>query len=131
MNFVEWIQLFVEEQTKILPYTSNIKKIGGETRIRQDKTSTIQLENNGQASSTKRTRHINIRCFYVTSKIKSGMVRITYWPTKQMVLDYLTKPLQGSLFRTHRNSIMGHSENSISKYCTEYNEAKALLKAQE
>jgi hypothetical protein len=124
MNFVEWIQLFVEQQTKSLNDQSIIKKFGYDTVIQQDNTSTIQLENNGQKSSTKRTRHINIRYFYVTSKIKDGSMRVIYWPTKQMVSDYLTKPLQGALFRTHRNSIMGHSEDSISKYRKEYSDAK-------
>jgi hypothetical protein len=52
-------------------------------------------------------------------------MRVMYWPTKQVVSDYLTKPLQGSLFRTHPNSIMGHSEDSISKYRKEYSDAKA------
>jgi hypothetical protein len=124
MNFVEWIQLFVEQQIKSINSDSALKKIGCETIIQQDNTSTIQLENNGQASSTKRTRHINIRYFYVTSKIKDGSIRVIYHPTKQMVSDYLTKPLQGSLFRTHRNSIMGHTEDSISLYRTAYAKAK-------
>jgi hypothetical protein len=101
--------------------------IGSDVVIEQDYKSTIQLENNGQGSSTKRTRHINIRYFYVTSKIKSGSIRVIYHhPTKQMVSDYLTKTLQGSLFRTHRNSIMGHDESSIARCNTEYNYAKSL-----
>jgi hypothetical protein len=130
MNFVEWIQLFVEEQIKSINDDSILKKIGNDIVIEQDNTSTIQLVNNGKQSSTKRTRHINIRYFYVTSKIKSGSIRVVYHPTKQMVSDYLTKPLQGSLFRTHRNSIMGHDESSISRCSTEYNNAKALNRTQ-
>jgi hypothetical protein len=128
MNFVEWIQLFVEQQIKSINDDSILKKIGCDVVIQQDNTSTIQLENNGQASSTKRTRHINIRYFYITSKIKSGRMRVIYHPTKQMVSDYLTKPLQGSLFRTHRNSIMGHDEDSISKCYKEYNDAKEAIR---
>jgi hypothetical protein len=130
MNFVEWIQLFVEQQVKSINKDSVLRKIGCETIIQQDNTSTIQLENNGQASSTKRTRHINIRYFYVTSKIKDGSIRVIYHPTKQMVSDYLTKPLQGSLFRTHRNSIMGHSEDSISVCRKAYSDAKQASMSQ-
>jgi hypothetical protein len=130
MNFVEWIQLFVEQQIKLINTDSVLNKIGNDVVIQQDNTSTIQLVNNGKQSSTKRTRHINIRYFYVTSKIKSGRIRVIYHPTKQMVSDYLTKPLQGSLFRTHRNSIMGHDEDSIAKCSTEYDNAKALLREQ-
>jgi hypothetical protein len=129
MNFVEWVQLFVEQQIKSINDDSVLKKIGCDTIIQQDNTSTIQLENNGKQSSTKRTRHINIRYFYVTSKIKSGRMRVIYHPTKEMVSDYLTKPLQGSLFRTHRNSIMGHDENSIAICSKEYSDAKAANKA--
>jgi hypothetical protein len=57
-------------------------------------------------------------------------MRVIYWPTKQMVSDYLTKPLQGSLFRTHQNSIMGHDEDSISRYNKEYSETKATIMSQ-
>ena len=125
MNFIEWIQLFVGEQLKSINPDSILNKIGSDVVIQQDNTSTIQLENNGQASSTKRTRHINIRYFYVTSKIKEGSIRVIYHPTKEMVSDYLTKPLQGSLFRTHQNSLMGHDEDSIAQCNKEYNDAKA------
>ena len=125
MNFIEWIQLFVGQQLKSINPDSILNKIGSDVVIQQDNTSTIQLENNGQASSTKRTRHINIRYFYVTSKIKEGSIRVIYHPTKEMVSDYLTKPLQGSLFRTHRNSLMGHDEDSIALCNKEYNDAKA------
>jgi hypothetical protein len=130
MNFVEWIQLFVEQQIKLINEDCILKKIGCETIIEQDNISTIQLVKNGKQSSTRRTRHISIRYFYVTSKIKDDSIQVIYHPTKQMVSDYLTKPLQGSLFRTHRNSIMGHDKDSISKCDKEYSDAKAALKGQ-
>jgi hypothetical protein len=57
MNFVERIKLFVGDQTKSLKDDSIIKKFGCDTIVLRNNTSTIQLENNGQASSTKRTRH--------------------------------------------------------------------------
>jgi hypothetical protein len=120
MNFVLWIQLFIGEQSETVSNDSALSELMHESIILQDNTSTIQLEKNGKQSSTKRTRHINIRCFYVTSKVKNGDVCIVYCPTKEMVLDYLTKPLQGSLFRTHRNSIMGVLENKLSRYQDEY-----------
>jgi hypothetical protein len=34
-------------------------------------------------------------------------ISIDWCPTKEMVADYMTKPLQGSLFRELRNYIMG------------------------
>jgi hypothetical protein len=128
MNFVVWIQLFIGEQLKTVSKDSKLSILMKETIILQDNTSTIQLEVNEKQSSTKRTRHINIRYFYVTSKVKDGSVRIVYCPTKEMVSDYLTKPLQGSLFRVHRNSIMGVSEDSLTWYKEEYLQSKEDLR---
>ena len=62
---------------------SVLRKIGSDIVIQQDNTSTIQLENNGKQSSTKRTRHINIRYFYVTSKIKDGSIHVIYIPSNK------------------------------------------------
>ena len=59
----------------------------------------VILEKNGRALSGHRTRHINIRYFFVTDRVKNGEVRIEYCPTGDMVADFFTKPLQGSLFR--------------------------------
>ena len=40
----------------------------------QDNTSAIQLEGYGKRSSTKRTRHINIRYFYITDEVQDKIV---------------------------------------------------------
>ena len=62
MNFVMWVKLFIEQQVANLPTKSIIKKlIAQPSMLQQDNTSSIRLETNGKRSSTKRTRHINIR----------------------------------------------------------------------
>ena len=38
----------------------------------QDNQSTAKLANNGRASSSKRTRHINVQYLFVTNQIKLG-----------------------------------------------------------
>ena len=60
-NFTMWVNLFVKKQIKGVAPRSVLKTIGKETIIQQDNTSSIQLERNGKQSSTKRTRHIDIR----------------------------------------------------------------------
>ena len=65
------------------------------TIMYQDNRSTILLENNGRASSSKRTKHLNIRYFFITNQIKKGDLHIEYCPTDNMVADFFTKPLQG------------------------------------
>ena len=75
------------------------RDIGKTNILLQDNTSAIQLERYGKQSSTKHTRHINVRYFYITDKFQEKTVmEIPYCPTEEMVLDYLSKPLQGSFF---------------------------------
>ena len=75
--------------------------------LHQDNQSTIKLSENGKGSSRKGTRHINIRYFFITDRIARKEVAIQYCPTKEMVADYFTKPLQGQLFYKFRDQIMG------------------------
>ena len=74
--------------------------------VYQDNQSAMLLEKNGRASSGRRTRHIDIRYFFVTDRVKHGEMRIEYCPTGDMVADFFTKPLQGSLFRKLRAIIL-------------------------
>ena len=76
----------------------------------QDNQSATLLEENGTASSGSRTRHINIRYFFVKDKVDSKEIKIKYCPSGQMVGDYLTKPLQGAQFRKHRSTILNINE---------------------
>jgi hypothetical protein len=64
------------------------------------------LAKNGRASSGKRTRHINIRYFFIADRVKSGEASIEYCPTDEMLADYLTKPLQCAKFRKFRDRIL-------------------------
>ena len=80
---------------------------GTDTLLYEDNQSTIKLADNGKASSGKGTRHINIRYFFITDRIARKEVAVQYCPTKQMVADYFTKPLQGELFYKFRDQIMG------------------------
>lgn len=75
--------------------------------IFQDNKSTMLLERNGKASSSKQTKHINIRYFFITDRISKGEVRVEWCPTAEMVADFMTKPLQGSTFKRFRDLIMG------------------------
>jgi hypothetical protein len=58
--------------------------------VYQDNKSAILLEKNGQTSSGKHTRHINIRYYFVTDCIAQDEVSIEYCPTKEMVADCFT-----------------------------------------
>ena len=112
LNVQVWTRYFLNAQ-----YEHCGKQLTPHDILYQDNTSAIKLEKNGKASSTKRTRHIDIRYFFITDRVKSGDVGIEYCPTEEMIGDFFTKPLQGSLFKRHRNSVLGISE-------TEYDDLK-------
>ena len=78
-----------------------------DTIMYQDNRSAMLLEKNGRASSGPRSRHINIRFYFITDRIAKRELRVDWCPTRNMILDYGTKPLQGSLFRSLRDEIMG------------------------
>jgi Reverse transcriptase (RNA-dependent DNA polymerase) len=77
-----------------------------ESVVYQDNKSTILLAENGKASSGKRTRHINIRYFFIKDRVASGEVKIKHCPTTEMIGDFFTKPLQGAQFTKFRDEIM-------------------------
>ena len=64
-------------------------------------------ETNGKASSGKRTKHINIRYFFITDRVNKGELSVVWCPTGDMIGNFATKPLQGALFRKFRDQIMG------------------------
>jgi len=73
----------------------------------QDNKSSILLETNGKASSSKRTKHINIRYFFITDRVKKNELSVVWCPTGNMIGDFATKPLQGAIFKKFRDLIMG------------------------
>jgi hypothetical protein len=76
------------------------------TIVLQDNKSTILLATNGRASSSKRTKHIHMRFYFVKDRINSGEIEVEFCPSEEMVADFFTKPLQGALFIRLRNFIM-------------------------
>lgn len=97
-------------------WTANFLKAqgikGADTVLYQDNKSTILLANNGRASVGKRSRHINIRYFFVKDRIANGELRIEYCPTLEMWGDFFTKSLQGVLFYKFRDLIMNIDPSS-------------------
>jgi hypothetical protein len=78
-----------------------------ENVLYQDNKSSITLEKNGKASSSKRTKHINVRYFFFKDLVDRGKVTIAHCPTKEMWADVLTKPKQGHGFFLMQAKLMG------------------------
>ena len=97
MPAVLWTRYFMEAQGYGIQ----------ENIVFQDNQSAILLEKNGKASSTKRTKHINIRYYFVTDRINKKELTVEWCPTGDMIGDFMTKPNQGALFKKFRDQIMG------------------------
>jgi len=72
MALVIWTRLFIEAQG--YKVKDNV--------VYQDNQSAMLLENNRKRSSSKKTRHIEIRYFFVTDNIKRKQMRVEYCPTR-------------------------------------------------
>ena len=97
---VIWTRYFMEAQ-------------GHEIRkniVYQDNTSTMLLSKNGKRSSGKQTRHIGIRFFFVRDRVLRGELSLLYCPTAEMTSDFLSKPMQGSAFKKHRDAILNNDD---------------------
>jgi hypothetical protein len=97
-----------------------------ESILYQDNTSSILLEKNGRGSSTKRSRHMNIRYFFVKDQVDSKRVKIEHCPTAEMLADFFTKPLQGAAFRKLRDHIMNLAPSGI--YHSTNSDHRSVLK---
>ena len=53
-----------------------------EVEVHQDNTSAINLEKNGVGSAGKRSKHIDIRYFWLRDRIEKGDLKVTYCPTE-------------------------------------------------
>ena len=93
-----WMQNFLREQG----YELN------ESVYHQDNESAMKLEKNGRSSAGQKSRHIDIRFFWIKDRTEANGIKIDHCPTLKMLADFFTKPLQGHLFRRFRDVILGH-----------------------
>jgi hypothetical protein len=86
---IMWTRCFIEAQG------FNVD----ESILYQDNLSDMLLEKNGKQSSSKRTKHIRVRYFFIKDRIGNGDISLKHCPTGDMVGDHFTKPLQGAQLR--------------------------------
>lgn len=65
----------------------------------EDNQSTIKMLQNDRIS--QRSKHIDIKYFYVKDAIINEHIDIQYCSTKDMLADLMTKPLQNNVFQKH------------------------------
>ena len=73
----------------------------------QDNESCVLLHKNCPFSTRKWSKHMHVRCLFVVDNINKNEVKTLCYPIKKMIVDYSTKPIQGSLFESQRNVMLG------------------------
>ena len=82
----------------------------------QDNKSIISLHKNYPYSVGKGSKHIHVRYFFIVDCIEKKEMKLLYYPTEEMIIDYSSKPTQGALFIWQRNVIQGINENIFPIY---------------
>ena len=78
-GFGIWLKLFLEAQG--IQVSQNY--------FEQDNVSAIRLERNGRSSAGAKSRHIDIRYFWIKDRVKSEDITIRHCPTTEMLADFL------------------------------------------
>ena len=78
------------------------------------------MEKYGLKFYGNKSRNINIRYFFIQDTLHRENISVKHCRTEEMITEFLTKPLQGSLFKRMRSIIMGHApfptEERVGKY---------------
>ena len=101
-----WTKSFLDHQG----YTIEID-------LHQDNQSAMRMTRNCQKTCSHKSRHIDIRCFWLQDRIEKEEINLTYCPTEIIVADFFTKPLHRSLSRKMKAVIMGEvlAQRSVLK----------------
>lgn len=62
---------------------------------------------------TARTKHINVRYFFIVDRIANGELEPGHVPTELQIADYMTKPLVGHQFEFLRSMLLGLREPRV------------------
>ena len=65
-----------------------------------------------EKSVSHRTQHVKVKYFFVKEFLGNGDFTLAHCPTREVVADILTKPLQGELHRVLRDLVLGYTELS-------------------
>jgi hypothetical protein len=97
-------------KTSNILWTHNFLKAQGYANstniVYQDNMSTLLFAKNGYGLSSKCTKHIKSKYFFICHYHNTHKLDLQYCPTKQMWADVLTKPLQGPKFQSMHAFLM-------------------------
>ena len=80
----------------------------------------MKMEKNGLRSCGNDSRRTKIKNFFIKDMIENEGVELNHCGIESMLTDFLTKPLQGSLFKKIRNILMGISPFLVEERVENY-----------
>jgi hypothetical protein len=67
-------------------------------------------------SGAERTRHIDIRYYWLKERVTNGEAVVKHMGTADMYANMLTKPLQGQQFLSEREALTGWERDNVFKF---------------
>ena len=104
LPYALWFLYFMQEQG------FNVKK----KTLLQDNQNTVKLLKNGKSSAGKQSRHINIRYFWITDRVKQEEIGIEYCPTGTMLADFFLQSHYKDLFSKRCEMLYGGTKRLTS-----------------
>ena len=117
MQEVLWYLYFIQAQGYGVKYAE----------IHQDNVSAQMMETNGKLSSSRKTKHIKGKFFFIKDKVDSEEVKIVDCPAGVMWADVLTKPLRGTEFIKMRAQLMNCAMEYIDEEESPTKKRKTLI----
>lgn len=86
----------------------------------QDNESAIKIERYGLIYYSDKSRHTNIRYFFIKNTLHREGISVEHCRTGDMIEIFVIKPLQGSIFKRMTCIIMEHSPFQTEEYVGKY-----------
>ena len=99
LSRIIWFRRWIKAQGLDIPSTT----------VYQDNEAVIKLMRD-ERRTHQRTKHLDARYFYVRDLEVAGDISIKWLSSKDMIADLMTKPLQGELFSSLTERLMGHAK---------------------
>ena len=92
----------------------------------QDNEGAERMAKNGKLSCSSKSRHIAIKLFWITDRVKQGKLDVRHCSTDIMLANFFTKTLQGKKFHMFRRVIMGWDHVDVLKACIEGDDGSSM-----
>jgi hypothetical protein len=90
-----------------MPFEVFSQPISGMTTVWEGNRSCLAYSK--KALVSEKTKHVDLKYYFVKDRVQLGTIKLRYMPTGDMVADMLTKPLLGHELVKHRSAILSTS----------------------